>query len=60
MGDKAVARETARKAGVPITPGSNGVVESDQEALKVAKQDRLSRHDQGGRGRRRTRHAAGP
>jgi acetyl-CoA carboxylase biotin carboxylase subunit len=38
MGDKAVARETARKAGVPITPGSNGVVESDQEALKVAKQ----------------------
>ena len=38
MGDKAVARETARKAGVPITPGSNGVVESDQEALKLAKQ----------------------
>ncbi len=38
MGDKAVARETARKAGVPITPGSNGILESDQEALKVAKQ----------------------
>jgi len=38
MGDKAVARATARKAGVPITPGSNGVVESDQEALKIAKQ----------------------
>src|SRR5471030_2676611 len=38
MGDRAVARETARKAGVPVTPGSNGVVESDQEALKVAKQ----------------------
>jgi acetyl-CoA carboxylase biotin carboxylase subunit len=38
MGDKAVARETARKAGVPITPGSNGVVETDQEALKIAKQ----------------------
>jgi acetyl-CoA carboxylase, biotin carboxylase subunit len=38
MGDKAVARETARKAGVPITPGSPGVVESDQEALKIAKQ----------------------
>jgi acetyl-CoA carboxylase, biotin carboxylase subunit len=38
MGDKAVARETARKAGVPITPGSNGVVETDQEALKVARQ----------------------
>jgi acetyl-CoA carboxylase biotin carboxylase subunit len=38
MGDKAVARETARKAGVPITPGSHGIVETDQEALKVAKQ----------------------
>jgi acetyl-CoA carboxylase biotin carboxylase subunit len=38
MGNKSVARETARKAGVPITPGSNGIVESDQEALKIAKQ----------------------
>ena len=38
MGDKSVARATARKAGVPITPGSNGVLESDQEALKIAKQ----------------------
>jgi len=38
MGDKSVARDTARKAGVPIMPGSNGVVESDQEALKIAKQ----------------------
>jgi len=38
MGDKSVARATARKAGVPITPGSAGVVESDQEALKIAKQ----------------------
>jgi acetyl-CoA carboxylase biotin carboxylase subunit len=37
MGDKAVARETARKAGVPVTPGSAGTIESDQEALKVAK-----------------------
>src|SRR6202012_2073508 len=38
MGDKAVARETARKAGVPVTPGSAGIAESDQEALKIAKQ----------------------
>src|SRR5437016_2892102 len=37
MGDKNVARDTARKAGVPITPGSDGIVESEQEALKVAK-----------------------
>jgi len=36
MGDKAVARETARRAGVPITPGSDGIVESDQQALSVA------------------------
>ena len=26
MGDKNVARETARKAGVPVTPGSDGIV----------------------------------
>jgi acetyl-CoA carboxylase biotin carboxylase subunit len=38
MGDKAVARETARKAGLPITPGSNGIVENDQAALKLAHQ----------------------
>ena len=38
MGNKSVARETARKAGVPVTPGSNGIVETDQEALKIAKQ----------------------
>jgi acetyl-CoA carboxylase biotin carboxylase subunit len=37
MGDKAIARETARKAGVPITPGSDGPVDTEQEALKVAK-----------------------
>ncbi len=38
MGNKAVARETARKAGVPVTPGSNGVVDTDQAALRVAKE----------------------
>ena len=37
MGDKATARDTAKKAGVPITPGSDGPVETEQEALKVAK-----------------------
>jgi acetyl-CoA carboxylase biotin carboxylase subunit len=37
MGDKNNARETARKAGVPTTPGSDGLVESETEALKVAK-----------------------
>src|SRR5688500_18477745 len=37
MGDKNIARATARKVGVPITPGSDGLVETEQEALKCAK-----------------------
>jgi acetyl-CoA carboxylase, biotin carboxylase subunit len=37
MGDKAVAKDTVRKAGVPIVPGSDGPVESEQDAVKVAK-----------------------
>ncbi|MBO5760715.1 MAG: acetyl-CoA carboxylase biotin carboxylase subunit [Lentisphaeria bacterium] len=38
MGDKSNARSTMRKAGVPVTPGSNGVIRSEEEALKVAHQ----------------------
>ena len=37
MGDKDMARACARKAGVPVTPGSDGVVPDDQEAAKIAK-----------------------
>ncbi len=37
MGDKNVARDTARSAGVPVTPGSDGCVETEQEALRVAR-----------------------
>ena len=37
MGDKNIARATARKVGVPVTPGSDGLVETEQEALKIAK-----------------------
>lgn len=37
MGDKACARETMRKAGVPITPGSGGVIETEEEALVIAR-----------------------
>jgi acetyl-CoA carboxylase biotin carboxylase subunit len=37
MGDKAKARETAKKAGVPIIPGSDGPLKSSAEALEVAK-----------------------
>ncbi len=36
MGDKAVARETMKKARVPVTPGSEGVVQNKDEALKIA------------------------
>src|SRR5690349_21525415 len=35
--DKAVSRALAKKAGVPIPPGSEGTVENEQEALAVAK-----------------------
>ncbi|MFO1521163.1 MAG: acetyl-CoA carboxylase biotin carboxylase subunit [Kiritimatiellia bacterium] len=38
MGDKNTARETMRKAGVPITPGSDGLVTSEQDAVTIAKQ----------------------
>ncbi|HEX2834563.1 MAG TPA: acetyl-CoA carboxylase biotin carboxylase subunit [Thermoanaerobaculia bacterium] len=37
MGDKARARETAKKAGVPIIPGSEGAIRSADEAAEVAK-----------------------
>ena len=37
MGDKAKARETAAKAGVPIIPGSPGPVRSTDEARQVAR-----------------------
>ncbi|HRX87528.1 MAG TPA: acetyl-CoA carboxylase biotin carboxylase subunit [Phycisphaerae bacterium] len=36
LGDKAAARKLAKKAKVPTVPGSDGVVEDDAEALKVA------------------------
>lgn len=38
MGTKDVARETMRQAGVPIVPGSDGIVADEVEALKVAKE----------------------
>src|SRR4051812_22206204 len=36
MGDKAVARDTAKKAGVPILPGSDGPVKTYEDAAAVA------------------------
>ena len=37
MGDKAAARATMAAAGVPVTPGSDGIVESAAEAADVAR-----------------------
>ncbi|MCL5246480.1 acetyl-CoA carboxylase biotin carboxylase subunit [Cellulophaga sp. 20_2_10] len=37
MGDKASARETMKKAGVPTIPGSEGLLKDVAEAKKVAK-----------------------
>jgi acetyl-CoA carboxylase biotin carboxylase subunit len=37
IGDKASAKAIARKAGVPVVEGSEGIVENLEEGLKVAK-----------------------
>jgi len=37
MGDKNSARDTARKCNVPVSPGSDGIVDTEKEALKVAR-----------------------
>jgi acetyl-CoA carboxylase biotin carboxylase subunit len=36
MGDKASARETMRKAKVPVVPGSQGLIETEAAAFKLA------------------------
>ncbi|KAB8144539.1 acetyl-CoA carboxylase biotin carboxylase subunit [Chloroflexia bacterium SDU3-3] len=38
MGDKAIARETMKRAGVPVIPGSDGVLRSVEEAQEIAAQ----------------------
>ena len=37
LGDKARARRAMKKAGIPILPGSDGPVDGEEKALKVAK-----------------------
>jgi acetyl-CoA carboxylase biotin carboxylase subunit len=37
MGDKAVAKETVSKVGVPIVPGSDGPIDNENEAIKLAR-----------------------
>jgi acetyl-CoA carboxylase biotin carboxylase subunit len=37
MGDKAKAKEMAHSAGVPLIPGTKGALQSEQEAMSVAR-----------------------
>ena len=36
MGDKAIAKETVKKVGVPVCGGSNGTVGTEDEAVQIA------------------------
>ncbi len=36
MGDKAIARETMKQAGVPTVPGTEGLIEDTETAVRVA------------------------
>ena len=56
-GGQGVRPRCARKAGVPVAPGSDGTVDGEEERDPDCQEDRLSGHDQGGRRRWRTRHA---
>jgi acetyl-CoA carboxylase biotin carboxylase subunit len=38
MGDKAVAKDTAKSFGLPVVPGSPGIVKDTDEGLKIAKE----------------------
>ena len=38
MGDKATAKATMKAAGIPCVPGSDGLIDSYEEAIKIAKE----------------------
>jgi acetyl-CoA carboxylase biotin carboxylase subunit len=38
MGNKSIAKETMRAAGVPVVPGSEGIIQSVEHAFKVARE----------------------
>jgi len=38
MGDKSVAKQTMKNAGVPVIPGSDGLVEDLDEAIRIARE----------------------
>jgi acetyl-CoA carboxylase biotin carboxylase subunit len=63
MGDKARARRVMKKAGVPVLPGSDGPIDQEDKALKLAKEIGFpvivkAAAGGGGRGMRVVRNAA--
>ncbi|MEM6804987.1 MAG: acetyl-CoA carboxylase biotin carboxylase subunit [Bacteroidota bacterium] len=38
MGDKATAKDSMKKAGVPVVPGSDGLLDSIEQALEIAEE----------------------
>jgi acetyl-CoA carboxylase biotin carboxylase subunit len=38
MGDKAHARQAMKAAGLPVTPGFDGVIQTEEEAIRIADQ----------------------
>ena len=40
LGNKSKAKETMKKAGVPVVPGSEGLIESKEQAVELAKKIR--------------------
>ena len=37
LGDKMAARQTMQKVGIPVIPGSNNIIKTKEEAIKIAK-----------------------
>jgi len=60
MGEKEKARAAMKRAGVPILPGSDGIIASDGEAVRVVAASRFSgdREGVGGRWWARNAHCA--
>jgi len=63
MGDKIVAKETVKKLGIPVVPGSDGAILDGAEALKIAEEIGYpvlvkAAHGGGGKGMKVARSAA--
>ena len=60
LGNKNEARKLAQKAGVPVVPGSEGLIDEGGGSPGAGARDGFPGAHQGGGRRRRTRHARGP